>query len=228
LPLDYTTYYWKVVDIRKNGTIGGESDVESFKVIENLQHLNLVYPTSGIMIDETRPVFQWTKSSEEDVTYYEIYLREKMPDSYAQNQSELISQENKLARINGREITEYQPEEALSLADYEWQVVAYFADAKESGRSEVGDFSIIVPEVTVTQGRVEDPIKNDSKDDGRLGQAKGITVEQAVTICCLCLCCIVALVIVLVILWKRKDKDEQKEQKDHNKEQIPEKSSKNN
>jgi CSLREA domain-containing protein len=207
LPLDYTTYYWKVVDIRRNGTIGGESDVESFKVIENLQHLNLVHPTGGVKIDETKPTFKWTKSSEEDVIYYELYLREKMPDSYAQSQGNLISQENKLARIEGREVTEYQSEEALKLADYEWQVVAYFADAKESGRSEVGDFSIIVPEVTVTQGRVKDPMRNDSEDDGRLGQAKGITVEQAVTICCLCLCCMVALVIVLVILWKRKKKE---------------------
>ena len=204
LSLDYTDWYWKVVGVRENGTTGGESIVESFKVVKDAEPLTLLYPTGDVSIDELRPTLQWTKTDVEDAEYYKIYLREVIEGET----TPLVSEENLLATIDDISIEEYKllPRQKLDYLDYEWIVVAYYANGEVADRSDIERFSVVKEAGLPVTGESQDDFQ---EEDSAVGQMK---IWQWFCLSCLCIVLIGGGIVVYKVIILRREEDEEEDQ----------------
>ncbi len=99
---------WKIVGIRENGGIGGESITQNFKVlVTNDIGLTLISPIGGIKIDDTTPFLDWNATSDTTVESYVIYLNNLY-----------------YVEVLKSSATSYQVEDELDLGIYTWKVQA--------------------------------------------------------------------------------------------------------
>ena len=158
--LNYGTYYWQVIAKNVNDVERGRSEVETFRIGAITGEFSLIYPIDEMEIDERKPVLMWSPSGMEEVTYYQIYFKEKEEGEISTSELEY----SYLTKVNGRENTEYTFTSELNYGRYSWKVIAYYADGVVAQDSGIEYFTIFEPRVIVPDIEVDDGL-SDSPDN---------------------------------------------------------------